>query len=72
MPTQVQLFYAAQRQVAGVNALFLELVHDGLTREELARNIERRPGLWGRFEHWLDKLPSKAPADRQVAAGQVS
>lgn len=56
--TQLQMFYAANRQVAETNNAFLELVKEGMTREELARNIERRPALWQRFENWLDKLPS--------------
>lgn len=58
MWTQLQLFYAAQRKIADANSTFLELVKEGMTREELARNIERRPALWQRFENWLDKLPS--------------
>lgn len=58
-PTQMQLCYAAQRQVADVNSNFMWLVKNGLTREDLARNIERRPSLWKRFEGFLDKLPSR-------------
>jgi len=58
MKTQMQMFYEEHAKVAGVAELFLELVKDGLTRSELARNIERRPELWGRFESWLDKLPN--------------
>lgn len=61
-PTQLQMFYAAQKRTAEVNATFLELVKDGLTREELARNIERRPALWGRFSTWLSVLPSQQHA----------
>ncbi len=57
--TQLQMFYAAHRQVAETNNAFLELVKEGLTREELEINIERRPALWQRYENWLDKLPSK-------------
>ena len=57
--TQLQMFYAAHRQVAETNNAFLELVKEGLTREELARNIERRPALWQRFDNWLPVLPSK-------------
>lgn len=57
MPTQEQMYYDAERRSAELNLQFLEFVKDGLTREELARNIERRPSLWGRFESWLDKLP---------------
>lgn len=59
---QVRMFYAASRQIADTNLMFLTLVEEGLTREELQRNIERRPGLWQRFEHWLPNLPSKNSA----------
>jgi hypothetical protein len=38
--------------------MFLTFVEDGLTREELEKNIRRRPHLWRRWENWLDKLPS--------------
>lgn len=57
VPTQLQLFYQAERNIAGGNETFLELVKDGLTRGELARNIERRPELWGRFAGFLKALP---------------
>ena len=40
------------------NDLFLILVQDGLTREELQENITRRPHLWEPFSHWLGRLPS--------------
>ena len=58
-PTQAQMFYRAVSKLAECDKLFLDLVADGLTREELARNIERRPWLWSRYEGWLDKLPTK-------------
>ena len=57
--TQLQMYYAASRQVAETNNAFLELVKEGMTREELARNIERRPALWQRFENWLPVLPRR-------------
>lgn len=57
--TQLQMFYAAHRQVAETNNTFMELVKAGLTREDLARNIARRPALWQRFESWLPALPSR-------------
>jgi len=60
MPTQEQLFYRAHTQISETNLQFLEFVKDGLTREELQRNIDRRPSLWGRFANWLPKLPSSA------------
>ena len=58
--TQLQMFYAAHRQVAETNNTFLELVKEGMTREDLAACIAKRPALWQRYESWLDKLPSKA------------
>jgi hypothetical protein len=54
------MFYQEHRKIADANLTFLELVADGMTREELQRNIERRPSLWSRYEHWLPKLPSRA------------
>ena len=52
-------FAAASARGSEANDVFLELVRDGLTREELAKNIARRPQLWRRFENWLKVLPSK-------------
>lgn len=57
-PSQVQLFYQAHRNIAGGNEVFLHLLRDGLTREELGRNIQRRPSLWGRFAGFMDTLPT--------------
>jgi hypothetical protein len=67
---QVQMFYDAVSRAGEVNVTFLDLVKDGMTREELAKNIARRPSLWQRFEHWLPLLPSIPPAihDRPLAA----
>jgi len=56
--SQMQMFWEADRHVADANEAFFWLVEHGLTREDLARNIERRPLLWERFSNWLDKLPS--------------
>ena len=58
-PTQVQMFYQEHRNISTVNDDFMWLVKNGLTREDLARCIERRPSLWQRFEGFLDKLPSR-------------
>jgi EAL domain-containing protein (putative c-di-GMP-specific phosphodiesterase class I) len=55
---QRTMFYREQRNIADVNANFMDLVREGMTREELARNIERRPSLWKRFEGFLNVLPS--------------
>lgn len=69
MPTQLQMFEQARKQIAEANEQFMFFVNDGMTREELARNIERRPGLWGRWSHWLDRLPSSASAAEAKSAG---
>jgi hypothetical protein len=66
--TQVRMYYDAERKAGEVNATFLELVKGGMTREELARNIERRPSLWARFENWLTKLPTRSPMADNYAA----
>lgn len=63
MPTksagnQERLFYEAHKRLADANNAFLEAVADGLTREDLEKLIQRRPSLWGRYEHWLKTLPS--------------
>lgn len=62
MKTQIQIFYEEQRKIGKGNETFLELVADGLTREELQRNIERRPVLWSRFSGYLNTLPSRVSA----------
>lgn len=62
MKSQLQIFYEEQRKIGETSKTFLALVEDGMTREELARNIERRPSLWGRFAGFLDQLPSGASA----------
>ena len=55
--TQIEKFYEVSRKIAETNETFLELVKTGLTKQDLIRNIERRPSLWKRFESWIDKLP---------------
>lgn len=57
-PTQIQMFYQEQRRVADATEAFLFLVANGLTRQDLATNITRRPSLWGRCANWLAVLPS--------------
>ena len=68
MKSQLQMFYEQTRKIGGANQTFLELVADGMTREELARNIERGPVLWSRFANWMDKLPSAAQLQANQAA----
>lgn len=57
-PTQAQMYYNAVRAASERDLLFLELVKDGLTRQELRQNIARRPALWSRYRGWLDQLPT--------------
>lgn len=67
VPSQLQMFYEAHRKVADVNSDFMWLVQNGLTREDLAACIQKRPSLWSRFEGFLDKLPSRQPPAPIVA-----
>lgn len=63
MLTQYQHVELARRQVAAANLAFMDLVNckeNPLTREDLARNIERRPALWLRFAGFLGTLPSQS------------
>ena len=55
---QVQMYYNAERKSAESNQAFLFLVKDGMTRQELETNINRRPALWERFSNWLSVLPN--------------
>ncbi len=54
---QIQMYYAAVRRDGELNELFLELVRDGMTRDELQKLIDKRPERYGRFSGWLEKLP---------------
>jgi hypothetical protein len=58
-PSQLQLFYQEQKKLGEANELFMELVKDGMTREDLQVNIDRRPQLWERYADWLKVLPSR-------------
>ena len=60
IPSQMQMFYAEQRKIGEANEAFMWMVENGMTREELAACIAKRPSLWKRLENWLDKLPSQA------------
>ena len=66
MQNQAQMFYRASRHNAELDMLFSELVKSGLTREELLKNIERRPYLWGRFSNWLDRLPKASSRQNTI------
>ena len=54
---QIQMYYAAVRRGGELNELFLELVRDGMTRDELQKLIDKRPERYGRFSGWLERLP---------------
>ena len=54
----LQMFYDEQRKIGETNLMFLFLVEEGMTREELERLITKRPALWGRFSNWLERLPN--------------
>lgn len=57
--SQEQLYREAERKIGDANRLFLEMVDDGLTKQELQKLIARRPALWGRFDNWLPVLPDE-------------
>ena len=57
--TQKQMFYEAQKKSADADKLFLDMVKDGMTRQELQSCINHRPAIWSRFSNWLDKLPDE-------------
>jgi len=60
--TQAQHYELARRRNAALNETFMELVNhptNPLTREDLARNIERRPALWEPYNGFLNTLPSR-------------
>ncbi len=54
---QIQMYYAAVRRDGELNELFLELVRDGMARDELQKLIDKRPERYGRFSGWLERLP---------------
>lgn len=57
MKTQTQIFYDERKKIAGADELFMEMVKEGMTRDELVKLIEKRPELWGRFSNWIGVLP---------------
>ncbi len=58
MKTQVQIFYQESNKLGEVNETFNEIVKQGLTRDELAKLIKKRPAIWSRFSNWLNVLPN--------------
>lgn len=57
--TQKQHFHDSHKKVADADKLFLFFVSDGLTAEQLQKNIDRRPSIWGKYSSWLKVLPQK-------------
>ena len=60
-PTQLQMYYAAERRAAKRDQEFLTIAfhpNNPMTQRDLKRLIERRPELWGRYEGYLPKLPA--------------
>ncbi len=56
---QEQMFYASVRSIADLNAAFLELIDhptNPMTNDDLRKLIARRPGTYGRFMGFLEKL----------------
>lgn len=58
MKTQMNHYWEAHRKASDLNAAFLDMVSDGMTRKELQVLVELRPSVYGRFENWLEKLPN--------------
>lgn len=60
-PTPIQIWYAIERKSADLNIAFMDAfmdaLKDGLTAEELRKLIEKRPLVYGKFAHWIEKLP---------------
>jgi hypothetical protein len=61
--TQADMYYNAVRNLCERDETFMELICGGLTRQELAVNIERRPSLWSRYARYFRTLPSSPMRD---------
>ena len=58
VPTQEQMFYQAQRNIADGNNLMMRMIRNGeITNAALAALIKKRPATYSRFEGFLGKLP---------------
>lgn len=58
-PTQTQMYYRAVDEAARMDETFLFMVtckENPMTNDDLKKNIERRPELWGRYSNWIEKL----------------
>ena len=62
MPTpksQLQIYREVERKIANLNEAFMDLVREGLTRDDLEILIEKRPELYERFSNFLNVLPRR-------------
>ena len=57
MPTQKQMYYAAESKAASLNQVMLDALYGAnpLTDDELRALIRRRPAVYGRFAGYLGK-----------------
>jgi hypothetical protein len=54
---QLAMFYDS-RQTGEADEIFMGFLRDGLTRHELAKNIENRSSHWGRYTGYFRSMPS--------------
>jgi len=72
MKTQEQHYYDSVRNSADANDTFLELLRseNPITANDLHRNIQRRPELWGRFAVYLPLLEKReSEVNREITVG---
>lgn len=58
-PTQVQMFYQAQEQIAQADQHFMDMIKDPvnpLTNADLAALVEKYPQRWSRYSGYIGKL----------------
>ena len=60
---QKSMFYNAERRTGENDELFMGFIRDGLTRQELAVNIERRASHWASYASYFRSLPSSPMRD---------
>ena len=56
--TQEQLYYQERAKIAALNEAFMYHVNEGMTKGELQALINKRPEVYGRFAHWIERLPA--------------
>ena len=57
--SQLQIYREVERKIANLNEAFMDLIREGLTREDLEMLIDKRPELYGRFSNFLNVLPRR-------------